>query len=211
ANAPFEIGILAPSIPTSAVGASVAVGAVAELHIAVADANLQLASLTLHGGEHALVLGPARSGRTTALVTIGHLAPSSVVVGAALAAALGVDQTQPSELIAVLSTRGPTLVLIDDCLTVGDPTGDLARLVARPPEGVHVIASAHPSRIRQAYGHWSADLAASRAGILLQPDPLDGDLLGAPLPSRLGRIDIPGRGFLVADGRARLAQIVHRV
>ena len=211
ANAPFEIGILAPSISTSVVGASVAVGTVAELHIAVADANLQLASLTLHGGEHALVLGPARSGRTTALATIGHLAPSSVVVGEALAAALGVDPTQPSELIAVLATRGPTLVLIDDCLTVGDPTGDLARLVARPPEGVHVIASAHPSRIRQAYGHWSADIAASRAGILLQPDPLDGDLLGAPLPSRLGRIEIPGRGFLVADGRARLAQIVHRV
>ena len=74
-----------------------------------------------------------------------------------------------------------------------------------------MIASAHPSRFRQAYSHWSADLAASRTGILLQPDPLDGDLLGAPLPRRLGRIDIPGRGFLVADGQARLVQMVHHI
>ena len=211
ASAPFAIGVLAPSISISAGGASVSIGARAELHVAIADANLQLASLTLHGGEHALVLGPARSGRTTALATIGSLAPSSVAVGAALAAALGVDPIQPSDLIGELSTRGPTLILVDDCLTVADPTGDLARLVARPPAGVHMIASAHPSRFRQAYGHWSADLAASRAGILLQPDPLDGDLLGAPLPRRLGRIEIPGRGFLVADGRARLAQMVHHI
>jgi S-DNA-T family DNA segregation ATPase FtsK/SpoIIIE len=210
---PFVIGILERSIGAVEGGASVTVDATAELCVAIAEFDLGPTSLALHPGEHALVLGPARSGRTTALVTIGRLARSVVVVGAgsAVAAALDTEPIEPSALAAALAQRGPTLVLIDDCLNVEDPTGDLARLIRRPPEGVHLVASAHPGRLRQAYGHWAADLAASRTGVLLQPDPLDGDLLGAPLPGRLRRIDVPGRGFLVADGHARLVQLVHHI
>lgn len=209
--APFEIGTLSPSINAPSVGASVTLETSAALHIAIADADLELASLTLHPGEHALVLGPARSGRTTALVTVGRLAESVVVVGSgsAVAAALDIASVEPSDLDVALANRGPTLVLVDDCLSIDDPTGAMARLVSSPPEGLHIVAGTQPSRLRQAYGHWVTGLAASRAGILLQPDPLDGDLLGAPLPTRLRRIDVPGRGFLVADGRARLAQLVH--
>ncbi len=213
AQPPFVIGTLARSIDAADVGASVTMEAAARLHIAVADSDLGLTSLTLHSGEHALVLGPARSGRTTALVTIGRLARSVVVVGSgsAVAAALEIEPIEPHALDAMLADRGPTLILVDDCLGVEDPTGGLARLIRMPPEGVHLVATAQPGRLRQAYGHWATDLAASRAGILLQPDSLDGDLLGAPLPSRLRRIDVPGRGFLVADGHARLAQLVHHV
>ena len=212
-RAPFEIGVLPMSITASEVDAAVTLGPSADLTIAIADDDLEPVTLSLHHGEHALVLGPARSGRTTALATIGRLASQVIVVGSEspLAEILGVDPVAPAELPDALAVSGPTLLLADDCLAIDDPTGDLAGLVAAPPAGVHVIASARPTRLRQAYGHWAIELAASRAGILLQPESLDGDLLGARLPNRLASIDVPGRGFLVADGRACLVQLVRQV
>jgi S-DNA-T family DNA segregation ATPase FtsK/SpoIIIE len=51
----------------------------------------------------------------------------------------------------------------------------------------------------------------SRLGLLLQPDvDLDGDLLGTVLPRR-GAVAplaaVPGRGYLVVDGRPGLVQV----
>jgi S-DNA-T family DNA segregation ATPase FtsK/SpoIIIE len=211
---PHDVGELASRIPWSEGGARIERrddGLV--LAFARADDDLTPAPLALRAGEHGLVLGPPRAGRTTALATIAAAAratdPTSglVVVGAALADRVGVDALDPVDIAATVSA-GPVLVLVDDATEVDDPTGALARLVTSPPPGVHLVAAARPDRYRAAYGHWSADIRSARLGVLLRPDPLDGDLLGCALPARLALPAVPGRGVLVGPEGFAVVQVV---
>jgi DNA segregation ATPase FtsK/SpoIIIE-like protein len=115
--------------------------------------------------EHALIAGPPRSGKTTALRTIARVLPRHLI--------------------------------IDDAAQV-----DTVEL-ARP-----VVAAARTDDVRSSYGHWLREVRKSRTGLLLQPDlSTDGDLLGVRLPRRLSTPLVPGRGFLVDNGEARLVQI----
>ena len=173
------------------------------------DTDLSVAALELHRGDHALVLGPSRSGRTSTLETIGHAARAAglacVVVGTAadrLAASLGIDAIAPDDLADALESA---IVLVDDALDVSDPSGRLAALIARG--AVPVVAATQPDRMRSAYGHWVQELRSSRTGVLLQPDPIDGDLVGATLPGRLDLAPLPGRGLLVGRGRHHALQV----
>ncbi len=214
--APHEVGVLAAVIPAGDAGAVGKVGpATAELLVAVGDRDLSLSPLRLHRGEHALILGPARSGRTNALAAVAAVCGERcVIVGEGprseneLAARAGCDPVGAESLAEVVSS-GPMVVLIDDCLNVADPDGQLAALVASPPPGVHIVASARPDRYRSAYGHWAAEIRSSRVGILLKPDPIDGDLLGVTLPARLELPNIAGRGVMVADSEFEVVQVVY--
>lgn len=210
---PHDVGELASRIPWSEGRARVERGD-DELVLAFARADVDLAPapLPLRFGEHGLVLGPPRAGRTTALATVAAAAratdPASrlIVIGAALADRVGVPADDPAAVAAV--GTGPALVLVDDVTDVDDPTGALARLVASPPPGVHLLAAARPDRFRAAYGHWSAEIRSARLGVLLRPDPLDGDLLGCPLPARLALPAVPGRGVLVGPDGFSVVQVV---
>ena len=71
-----------------------------------------------------------------------------------------------------------------------------------------MIAAVRPDRLRAAYGHWVSEIRASRVGILLRPEPMDGDLLGASLPPRLALPPVPGRGVAVVDGEIDVVQVV---
>ena len=214
--APHEVGVLASVIVASDAGASGEVGAVTtELLVAVGDRDLDLSPLRLHRGEHALILGPARSGRTSALAAVAAVCGERcVIVGEGsrseneLAACVGRDLVGLECLSEVVSS-GPMIVLIDDCLNVADPDGHLVALVASPPPGVHIVASARPDRYRSAYGHWAVEIRSSRVGILLKPDPIDGDLLGVSLPARLELPNIAGRGVMVADSEFEVVQVVY--
>ncbi len=214
--APHEVGVLSEVIAAGSVGASAVVGPVeTELLVAVGDRELSLSPLRLHRGEHGLILGPARSGRTNVLATVAMVCGEHcVIVGdgsgnaSDLAVRLGREPVEVESLAEAFSS-GPMVVLIDDCLDLADPNGTLADLVASPPEGVHIVAAAKPDRFRSAYGHWAADIRSSRVGILLKPDPIDGDLLGVSLPARLELPNIAGRGVLVADSESEVIQVVH--
>ena len=179
------------------------------LAVAVRDEDVAVSTLRLGAGDHALVLGPSASGRTNTLEVIARACPDRTVVvgGGELADRLGVVAVEPAALGEWIGV-GPRLVLVDDCTEVSDDGGRLAGLVAASPPGVHVVAAARPDRLRAAFGHWAAGLTGSRRGLLLRPDPLDGDLLGAVLPARLELPPLPGRGMLVADGRAEVVQVV---
>jgi S-DNA-T family DNA segregation ATPase FtsK/SpoIIIE len=208
---PHEVGELRAEIAWAEAEPSVQCSpAGAELCFAVADRDLAPAVLRLHRGEHALVLGPPRSGRTTALVSMARAAGPEVamVVGDDLAERSGIRATPADQIASVVAGRGPTLVLVDDALDLVDAEGGLARLVANPPPGLHLVVSARPDRYRAAYGHWAAEIKGSRAGLLLRPDPLDGDLLGQALPPRLDFPSLPGRGLLVVDAIAEVVQVV---
>ena len=213
--APHKVGVLAAVVAAGAVGASAEVGPVdSELSVAVGDRDLSLSPLRLHRGEHGLILGPARSGRTNVLAAVGMACGDRCVIvgdgsgnGGDLAFRLGREPVGVDSLAAMVSL-GPMVVLIDDCLELTDANGTLAELVASPPEGVHIMAAAKPDRYRAAYGHWAADIRSSRVGILLKPDPIDGDLLGVSLPARLELPNIAGRGVLVADSSSEVVQVV---
>ena len=212
---PHEVGVLAAVIAASAVGASAQVGPVeTELLVALGDRDLSISPLRLHRGEHALILGPARSGRTNALAAIAMACGEFCVIvtdgsgnDSELAARAGREPVGVESLAEAVSS-GPMVVLIDDCLNIADVNGHLADLVVSPPVGVHIVASARPDRFRSAYGHWAADIRSSRLGILLKPDPIDGDLLGVSLPARLELPNLPGRGVLVADSESEVVQVV---
>ncbi len=155
------------------------------------------------------MIGPARSGRTNTLAVIGRtIGTDAVVVGppdSELAHRLGTDAVAPGAVDGGLDPAAAVL-LVDDADRVEDPAGVLAALLERR-DGVRLIAAASADRIRTRYGHWSAELRGCRTGLILRPGPLDGDLLGVTLPPRLDLPNLPGRGLLIADGRARVAQV----
>jgi S-DNA-T family DNA segregation ATPase FtsK/SpoIIIE len=210
-GAPHDVGELTAVVPFDHADVGVVLAnQVAHLTVAIADRDLRGHALVLHHGEHALVIGPPRSGRTNTLAAIYRAAGgAAIVVGdGPLARQCGVVPSMPAVLDSAIQGRGATLVLVDDATDVEDPTGALAALVTAPPPGVHVVAAVRPDRLRGAYGHWATEIRVSRRGILLRPDPMDADLLGGQLPARLALPALPGRGVVMGDAVMEIVQVV---
>ncbi|HEY9558821.1 MAG TPA: hypothetical protein VIR58_18935, partial [Acidimicrobiales bacterium] len=180
-----------------------------------AEATLAPVELVAYHGEHIVVGGPARSGRTTALATIGGVsrAGGARLIGVAtprspLATLVELDEVvTPDQLkdleIPVGST--PVVVLVDDADGFDD-AGALPQLLGR--DDVLIAAAGRTATLRKGYNHWTRALRESRVGVLLVPDvDLDGELLGAKLPRRSPVAMVPGRGYLVNGGEPTLAQI----
>ena len=214
---PLPIGSLPPVVaaPDLPVGASDDDRSL-DIRFAMSDLTLEPTGLALHDGEHALVLGPPRTGRTAALAAIAAAARSggvevTVVAGRSgdLAARLGVEPVSVEALDSADAGDGARrLLLVDDADRLDDPGGVLARIAGCGAEGrCHLVASTTADRLRSSYGHWLAELRSCRTGVLFRPGPLDGDLLGAPLPARLVLPPLPGRGLIVANGSAALVQV----
>jgi S-DNA-T family DNA segregation ATPase FtsK/SpoIIIE len=180
--------------------------------IGIGERALEPAGLVLYEGEHALIAGPARSGRSTTLCTIAAVIAAQQVGALVISVAgprsplagCGVDEA----IAAVAGHDGPALLLVDDAEQVEDRTGALAALVARAPEHVHVVAAGRSEVLRTAYQHWTRGLRRSRSGLLLAPNPdLDGELLGQVLPRRAPVTLGPGRGWLVDGSDLEVVQV----
>ena len=209
ATAPHDVGELRAEITWTEAAPSVehSHGRVL-VRVAIRDRDLCPAELSLHSGEHAVILGPPRSGRTTTLATIARAAGDEVlIVGEELAGRLGAHATAPADLAALVDEGGGRLVLVDDALEIDDPAGGLARLISTPRPGLHFVVSARADRYRSSYGHWAADIKSSRTGLLLRPDPIDGDLLGHQFAARFALDALPGRGVMVSEGTAEVVQV----
>ena len=180
------------------------------------------ATLAVHAGDHLLVAGHARSGRTGPLVHlatawqqahpggwVGVVAPRRALPALPVPAdAIGRD-TSVLAAVASLAPGRPALVVVDDAELVDDPDGLLAALAAG--NSALVLAAARPDGLRQAYGHWTGVLRRSRTGLVATGgSDLDGDLLGAVLPRRTPIAPRPGLMWLVGVGRPRLVQVAHR-
>ncbi|MCY4664660.1 MAG: hypothetical protein OXC00_08350, partial [Acidimicrobiaceae bacterium] len=181
---------------------------------AISDLTLEPAGLTLHDGEHALVLGPPRTGRTGSLAAIGAAARTAgveVIVVAdrpgELSAWLGLDPVPADSISDAADRASRRLLLVDDADRVSDPSGLLAGLAASTTGSTHLVASTTADRLRSSYGHWLHEMRACRTGMLFRPGPLDADLLGAAVPSRLAPVPVPGRGLIVADGTVEVVQV----
>lgn len=185
-----------------------------DVRFAVSDLTLEPAGLTLHDGEHALVLGPPRTGRTTALAAVGHAARAAgaqVVVVADrsgdLAGLLGVEAVPADALDDAPDDGIRRLLLVDDADRVDDPGGRLAALAASGEGRCHLVVSTTADRLRSSYGHWLHEMRSCRTGLLFRPGPLDADLLGASVPARLVPAPLAGRGLIVAEGTAAVVQV----
>ncbi len=225
AVSPPSVAPLGAAIPLSAVGdVRVDVDGV-HIPFAVDDRRREPASLRLRQGEHALVAGPARSGRTTALrslaiqmrrasadlVLVGVVAGDAGLIsdGAAGPFDAGGTLAEVSSVLerAAADTGRPWVVFIDDAERCADEDEVLHRLVRSAPDGLHVIASVRTNSSRSDWPRWLRSVRGSGVGLLLNADPvMDAELLGVRLP-RGERTEIPGRGWLVHAGTAALVQV----
>lgn len=175
----------------------------------VGGRTLDVVRIVLQAGEPFLVCGPPRSGRSTALETIGaamlHCRPDVelATLRRGKEPAAFVDEVRE-----VRRRNRSVLMLIDDVERIEDTQGVLARLLADDGDDLRIVVAGRADVLRTAYGHWSAAARRSRHGLVLRPNPeLDGDLWQAPLPRRLQVRGGPGRGVLVSDGSIEIVQV----
>ena len=171
------------------------------LTIGQAAADLDDARLELPDGEHLLVIGPARSGRSTAL---------GVIVHAWRAANRGLVTVveRAGSLATIPQVDGPHLVVVDDAALIDDVDGSFtARLEGREP-GLCVVAAVHADAVRSRFGHWTSVVRRSRRGVVMSAaGEGDGDLIGASIPMRAPMPPRPGLGWICIDGSVALAQL----
>ncbi|MEV4443315.1 FtsK/SpoIIIE domain-containing protein [Streptomyces sp. NPDC049577] len=214
------VGLLPTDVPATGLTAATAADPW-WLPVGLDADTLDHAGLRLHEHEHALIAGPQRSGRSTALCTLARLVttcagtPPRVVALAPRRSPLR-DLPGPVTVVtaydaleqALPAPGEPTLLLVDDADTVEDAAGVLERWLTAAGPGSHLIAAGRADALRRSYGHWTQRARDSRCGVLLCPDhDLDGDLLGTELPRHDRMRPLPGRGYLVVDGLASGVQV----
>ena len=195
--------------------------------VGLADATLSTAVASLHAGEHLLVCGPARCGRTTVLAAIArstlrayegecsalgpvvaYLAASrsrlpTLLTGCAEVVALA-DITDVAHLRPGAAGR-PTVLLIDDAELLDDPSGAMAALGTGDQPDLLIVAAVRTELLRANYSHWTRQLRRSRSAILLRPSDGDAEFTGISIPRR-GVPVTTGRGFLAQDGQLDVVQ-----
>jgi S-DNA-T family DNA segregation ATPase FtsK/SpoIIIE len=161
------------------------------------------------GSARLLVAGPPRSGRTTALCLLlrqMHGNGVGAVVAAPGRSALRAEAVRLG--LPVLTPQGPSdplpdgadVLLVDDSETFADTeAGELITgWIRKRDTSLAVVAAARSDELAATYRGIAVDVRRSRCGILLRPQPVDGELLGVRLPRR-PTSDPPGRGVMVGD------------
>ena len=218
------IGLLPAEVSFASLGATSRLsGEPWHIPIGVRESDLGVAELVLYEGEHALVAGPARSGKSTALWTIAESLRSGQG-GVYIAGAGGrrsplrecpfveryarVGGEATAMFASMRTVSGPVVVLIDDAEDFDDGDGAIAALLSTAHPDLHVIVAGRSESLRSMYGHWTKAVARSKTGVLLRPNiDFDGDLLGAPLPRRAPVRMVVGRGYAVNSGEVEVVQV----
>lgn len=179
-------------------------------------------------GPHLLVAGRDRSGRSTALLTCmeslaGAESRTAFVVvaprpspmrdlagrpGILRVAAAAAEIGEALEEAEAAAASRPVVLLIDDCECLPPQWGPrLDALLRRAREtGLRAIVAGRTSDLARLYDDWARYLRSLQCGLLLTPDPADGDLLEVRLPAeRLPRL--PGRGWLVLGASTVKVQV----
>jgi DNA segregation ATPase FtsK/SpoIIIE, S-DNA-T family len=191
--------------------------------VGIAESTLAPASIVVYEGEHALIAGPARSGRSSTLLTVAAAVriarPDATVVAlAGPRSPLGGDplvhETVPPSAVgdkllpAAERPDGFVLVLVDDADAIEDQNGVLGRLSTSERPNLLLVAAGRNDGIRAGYSHWTRPMRGSKLGVLLRPNiDLDGDILGTQLPRRAPVAMVAGRGYVVNSGDNELAQL----
>jgi S-DNA-T family DNA segregation ATPase FtsK/SpoIIIE len=200
--------------------------------LGVSNEHLGIATVDLTD-MHYLVVGPYRSGRSTALATLAAglrdadssaqlhlLAPrrsplreldvwtqqATTVEACTEAVASLLRSVESGEL-----DGRSVYVFVDDGgeLNEASVVSSLERIVRVARDGsLRVIAAVETTAARGFGLGWVRELRKEGHGLLLQPDlSSDGDILSAGLPRRLATPLSPGRGFAISRGTAELVQV----
>jgi S-DNA-T family DNA segregation ATPase FtsK/SpoIIIE len=218
-SARLSFGRLDPlpeSIDIRDLGAVEVEGAGVRVPLGIGWTDLEPVTVRCDAGEHLVVVGPSRSGRTTVLDHVVRAWTAAdgdrvaiVVRGRAATAAAApacldvITSTSAADAVRALETAlGDGLVpllAVDDADRVEDPTGRLASLLASG--SVASVITGRAEALRSAYGHWTTVARRSRTGLVLgRLAGTDADLFGVMVPRRVGVPDALGRGWLVVDG-----------
>ncbi len=224
-----QIQVLPTHVPRTSLTAGEGLNAIP---VGISDEHLGTVRLDL-SELHFLVVGPYKSGRSTALAAVAH----------------GIRQIDPTLVLHLLSPRRSPLRDLDLWGTVATSAQDCAqtagslleRLEAQEFEnvssvvfiddggefidavllsrleriarmardsGLRVVASVESGIARGIGVPWVRELRRDGHGLLLQPDLVsDGDLLNARLPRHVAAPMTPGRGFVVVRGSAELIHV----
>jgi S-DNA-T family DNA segregation ATPase FtsK/SpoIIIE len=182
-----------------------------QLQLAIGNRDLAPVGLTLRPGDHVLVSGPARSGKSSALRLVATAAAAAAVrvvdLGTGGATARRPDVATLRDAVErLLASSGRTVVLVDDADGFDD-AGALLPLVQPGRPDLHVVAAGRADRLRGMFRHWTTEVRRSRLGLLLRGEEIDGDLLGARIPRHVVAPWRPGRGWLVRDDDVELCQL----
>ena len=178
--------------------------------------SLQPAAVELSPGDHFMVLGPSRSGRSEALLTLAagwRAAHPDGWIGSLSPRRRAPEPSTPGfDSVGALLDAWPRdracLIVADDAELIDDPRGDLAALIDKRGDGFTVIAAARPDSIRSMYGHWTQSVRRSRLGlVMVSASDLDADLLHASIPRRLPIASRPGLAWAVAHSDVQLVQV----
>lgn len=167
--------------------------------------------------RRAVIIGPPRSGRTTALVVVAlQLAGQGVQTALVATRRTWPDQLRgvpnlhllpasDGDLLRRLRQTHPVLsVLVDDAEGLDGTATEpvlLEALAESDRTGAWCVASVDSRRAVSLYRGLVPELARHGAGVVLSPtSPTDGDLLGVRVEPVRHRL--PGRGVLVAEGEA---------
>jgi DNA segregation ATPase FtsK/SpoIIIE, S-DNA-T family len=220
---PPPVGVLPESVGVDALlGAGRAEREPLFIPLGIGDETLEPAGFELYEGDHAMIAGPARSGRTTALLVVAEvlsrLYPDIPLVGIATRRSALRDCGALARLISATEELGEIVselrdaerlhvLLIDDADVVDDPTRGLSDLFGAPRSNLHAIVAGRTDALKT-LGHWSVGVRRARTGLLLQPDvQVDGPLLGVTLPRRPTPPVRPGCGYRVDPGGFELVQV----
>ncbi len=216
------IGELPTDITVEALGAGARLdGDASWIPVGIGDDDLEVAGFELYRGEHALIAGRARTGKSSALRAIARSTATAGAFVVALAPGRSPLLSEPSvalasseveEIVAAMTRRRaqPIVLLVDDADTIDDASGALTRLLgdSGADDGCfHAVVAGRTDRLLGSYGHWSSAVRSSRTGVLLCPEILDGDLFALQLPPRTELPALPGRGWLVSHGSRQVCHM----
>lgn len=202
----------------------------ATAYVGIGDSRLAPLTVDLDDG-HLLVIGPFRSGRSTALATIS-LGLAAAPGGCDLhllaprrsplldlecwtSVARGQEEcasriTEIHDTVSSAAPERPVVIVLDNGEDLAEgPVADQLERIARAGRdgGVRLVAAIERQAARKAYMGWIPEARRDEHGLLLDPNiDMDGDLLGAILP-RTPDTFAPGRGYLCRRGEFELLQV----
>ena len=166
----------------------------------------QEVGLCAESGEHIMVTGGRRSGRTTALATLERAwrlaRPDGIVVEREPVRSS--RERAPSDDLAARAAEaaslGPTLLVVDDADAIDDDSGALRSLLEGRHPTLLAAVALQPGALRGRYGHWTQEIRRHRTGLALLGADDDGDTWGIILPRRLALTPAPGRALVIRGG-----------
>lgn len=185
--------------------------------------DLVSVTVAVPDGEHVVVAGRPRSGRSTVLRRLidawrqchpsGHVVvvtPDRRSPVAAVPGTAGADGA-----VAELADRGSdggaagrVLLVVDDAERYDDADRIVTKLIESRSSGLLVVAAFRPEALRGEYSHWTRLVRRSRIGVLLTAGgELDGDVVGEQLPRRLPLPARPGLAYVASAGTTQLVQV----